>query len=318
MARLLPALLLLTACNPPLRFEEVWNEEDGALVSIWGPSPDEVWTVGGQIEQGAAWRGSGEDWEAIEVPQGVGLLNWVHGTGPDDLWLGGIQGALLHWDGSALTDESLDVPEAIWGLYADASDEVYAVGGTSAWGGEGARAWRRDATGWSEISLSSPASDASSLFKTTRIGDDIWLIGGAGVALAGRGDSFTSVPSGTAEDLVTVTAFDGGALIVGGRITGTAWTATTEGFTEVARTPAGLFGVTDLFDGSALVSGVRGYAARIHDVGGDNELEQLDTPNELLLHAVYAFPDDLTYAVGGNLDSSSGPYRGTLLMARTP
>ena len=106
------------------------------------------------------------------------------------------------------------------------------------------------------------------------------------------------------------------AVIVGGRVTGTVFRGSVNGLDPVASTPSGLFGVSVLADGRTLVSGVRGFLAA---VGPEvDEFQLLDVPNEHLLHAVWTTPGEFAYAVGGNLQSSIGPYRGTLLVARAP
>ncbi|MCO4746125.1 MAG: hypothetical protein KC912_15115 [Proteobacteria bacterium] len=307
------ALLGLSACSEPLRFEEVWAEADGALVSVWGSSAEDVWTVGGQIEDGGLWRGSEDQWEAVEVPE-VGLLNWVHGSSADDVWIGGIDGALLHVGPNGVTDHSLGVEDAIWGVLSLSPTEAYAVGGSSAWGGASARAWHFDGSAWAEIVIAT--TEASSLFKVALVGDEVWLIGAGGLALVGRGDSFATVPTGTSEDLVTVAAVNGQALIVGGRVTGSVFLGDADGLDEIATAPSGLFGVQDLGDGQALISGVRGYLATVDLETGESEI--IETPNERLLHAVWSSPGAHAYAVGGNLESSTGPYSGTLLVARAP
>lgn len=310
----LPMAGLLAGCGS-LRFEEVWAEEDGALVSVWGASPEAVFAVGGQPEAGAAWRGAEAEWAPIAIPE-VGLLDWVHGTGALDVWFGGIDGTLLHLGAEGVTDHSLDAEEAVWGVLALTPDEVYAVGGHSAFGGEGARAWRYDGSAWRAIALPAAAADARSLFKAALVGEQVWLVGAEGLALVGRGDAFELVPTGTAEDLVTVTAVDGRALIVGGRATGSVFTGDAAGLERLAQTPSGLFGVSDLGDGRALIAGVRGYLATVDLHTG--ALDVLDTPNELLFHAVWSSPGAHAYAVGGNLETATGPYRGTLLVARAP
>lgn len=312
---LLTLFFILTACQRPLQFEDVWTEDDGALVSIWGADADDVWTVGGQIDSGSMWRGSGKDWTAVEIPD-VGLLNWVHGSSSDNVWVGGIDGALLHVGPDGVVDHDLAVEEAIWGVLALSGTEAYAVGGTSAWGGDHARAWHFDGTAWTEITLPTEAADSASLFKAALVDDKVWLVGAEGLALAGREDSFAVVPTGTAEDLVTVTQSGGQALIVGGRNTGSVFLGTEDGLELLATAPSGLFGVQDLQNGQALVSGVRGYLATVDLASGLSET--LDTPNEHLLHAVWSSEDETSYAVGGNLGSSTGPYVGTLLVAKAP
>ena len=53
----------------------------GALMSVWGPSPGELFIVGGQPEAdgGRVLRGHDDSWEPESVPAGTGMLNWVYG-----------------------------------------------------------------------------------------------------------------------------------------------------------------------------------------------------------------------------------------------
>ena len=154
---------------------EVLIEDDprGAWLSAWGTAADDVWVVGGQPEQGAALHGSFDDLQEVALPEGTPLLNWVHGTGPDDVWVAGVAGTLLHWDGAAWTDHGIEVEEAIWGVYAVSPTEVYAVGGESGFGGEDAVALSWGGDGWTRLALPAEASGLSNLFKVHHDGSHL-------------------------------------------------------------------------------------------------------------------------------------------------
>ena len=42
--------------------------EVGFLSSVWGSGPDDVYMVGGQPEEGQAFRYDGTNWSAMELP----------------------------------------------------------------------------------------------------------------------------------------------------------------------------------------------------------------------------------------------------------
>jgi hypothetical protein len=126
-----------------LRFEDgaftrMQTPGTGTVFGIWGAAPDDLWAVGGSPggAQGAfAWRlqaGHGDSWQAAsEVPAELAARNalWkVFGHGPDDVWLVGTGGNVLHWDGSALTPSFTGIGESLFTVHANAT-RFAAVGG---------------------------------------------------------------------------------------------------------------------------------------------------------------------------------------------
>lgn len=110
-----------------------------------------------------------------EHPQPMPDHFWpVWGTGPDDVYVGGTSGTLLHFDGRAWS-----VAVESWGCF-------YAIGGSSAtdvWAvGEG-QAWHYDGTRWS-VDPSLPPGYSW---------QGIWASGPGDVYLAGFGSSFSAV-----------------------------------------------------------------------------------------------------------------------------
>lgn len=85
---------------------------DVTFFGVWGSSASDVWAVGGAVgsETPALWRRVDGVWSnaADGLPDGVGVLFKVHGTGPSDIWLVGNGGLALHWDGTAFTDVATD------------------------------------------------------------------------------------------------------------------------------------------------------------------------------------------------------------------
>ncbi len=290
----------------------------GAWLSVWGSSADDVWIVGGQPDAGVVLRGSGDQFSPVVLPVTVPILNWVHGTGPDDVWVGGIAGTLLHWDGATWTDHSQPVEEAIWGLYALAPDDVYAVGGASAWGGSTALALHYDGTAWTALDIPAQLEGPTNLFKVHAVSpDEVWAIGVGGVAMVGAGTSFAAAPTGIAADLVTANAAHGPLVVVGGRGTGVILEADgAGGLQRTVQAGAGLNGVMVYPSGTAVVVGELGYSG-LYSIADDTLDEVLGSTSDVL-HATWGTPGGTMYAVGGNLYTSSDSFQGVVLTAPAP
>ena len=291
---------------------------EGGFWSSWGPSADDIWVVGGQANAGAVMRGNTDGFASLPVPDGTPLLNWVHGTGTNDVWVGGLHGTLLHWNGAEWSDFSVDVEEAFWGVYAVSPDEVYAVGGLSGWGGSQRLAMRYDGSAWSDMTLPSEVDDLSALFKVHHDGQDVWIVGARGHALVGDGEVFEPVSTGVSLDVSTIhSRGDGQVVAVGGRETGLILMGNrVDGLTEVAQAPARLFGVHVLGSGDVVVGGMQGYLGQFQL--DDPTLNHLDSPTQDILHGVFGHDEAQLYAVGGNIGSISDDFKGVILTSTAP
>ena len=310
--------LSMTGCTQ-LSFRLALNEApEGGFWSAWGPSADDVWIVGGQADDGVVLRGSADQFEELAVPEGTPLLNWVHGTSSSDVWVGGLYGTLLHWNGSEWSDYSVDIEEAFWGIYAVSPDEVYAVGGLSGWAGEERIAMRFDGTQWSDITLPAELDGLRALFKVHHDGQNVWIVGAEGAVIVGDGVSFEPVSSGITIDISTVhSRGDGEVVMVGGLSMGVVLTGTREGgIQQIANTPARLFGVHVMDGGDVVIAGVNGYIGHFHL--DDKEVEPLPSPTDQVLHGVFGQSGETLYSVGGNLGGMTQDFVGVVLTAKAP
>lgn len=291
----------------------------GALLSVWGPSPDDVWAVGGQVEDvraagaGSAVRRRGGTWAVDELPAGTPLLNWVHGEG-DRVWVVGNAGAALRREGDAwvATDSGVDV--ALWGVWANGPSDVWAVGG-DAFDLEGDPVivhW--DGSAWTPATWPELDRRSSAFFKVWASGAaDVWVVGDGGVVLHFDGSAWAQVPSGTNDDLISLWGTgDGEILAVGGRQLGVlarwdgaAWTAG-----EVDRA-LGLNGVWMDESGNASIVGNRGAAGEVEAGALQATLEDVGA-GVMVLHGVFGFADGERIAVGGSLDRAP-PWTGLIL-----
>lgn len=150
-ALLFPFLIALAGCDllrqddpdtplPPGRRDYVWKVDTlstppgGFIYDIWGSSPNDVWAV---VEGGfpRLWHYDGEDWEAWPEFFSSSFLS-IFGFSTDNVWMGGGDGQIHHYDGNKWTlnhtyqvDGMLGAKiRAIWGTSAS---NIYAIGSVS-------------------------------------------------------------------------------------------------------------------------------------------------------------------------------------------
>lgn len=293
------------------------DTSEGAFLSVWGPSADDVWAVGGQTATvtdpgvGLIYRRIDGSWQPSDVPAGTPLLNWVHGAG-SEIWAVGNAGTALRYDGTQWEpiDTGVDVP--LWGVFVFGPTEVWAVGGDAFDRDTPGVILRYDGAEWAESTLPEVDREFSALFKIFGVApDDIHAVGASGVLLHFDGASWTQMPSGTASDMISLWGNEADDIIaVGGRAIGTIarwdgaeWTAE-----EVGRLP-GLNGVWMDPEGRATIVGANGATAVVRD-GFAAEDEDSAVFFEVL-HAVYGLDDGTRISVGGTLNSSP-PYLGLI------
>jgi hypothetical protein len=293
------------------------NDDRGAFLSVWRAPGGPLWVVGGQPDRGVVLQaaGSADDFVELALPDGVPLLNWVHGSSPDDVWVGGLSGTLLHWDGGAWSDHSLGREEAVWGIAVKSPTEAWAVGGESAWGGELGFAARWDGASWTEAALPVELQGATNLFKACYQGDVLWVVGVNGVAMREAGSGLEAVATGIQADLVTVHAAgpEGPLVVVGGRGTGVVLEGEGSGLSAGTQAISGLAGVSVLADGRAVVVGEMGFTA-VYDTVDNSLLETLPVTRDVL-HGVWSAPGEPIVAVGGDLYSAEGTFHGSIWVA---
>ncbi len=294
---------------------------EGALLSVWGFGEDDVYAVGGQPEAGVAWRFDGAAWGKLPLPEGA-LLNWVHGAG-DTLFMVGNGGRVLRRvAGGAFEALDSGQTQALWGVFAVAPDDVWAVGGEAV--GQTPPLpviLHFDGTSWTPATL--PAADRAyrAFFKVWASGPaDVYAVGQAGVVMHFDGAAWKQVLVGTDQDLISLWGTGPDRLaIVGGRShgvlarwDGAAWT--TDVLESQTGVPSpGLNGVFMDPTGTLLTVGDRGHVLRVAPGAFDYVRE--DTPTRVLLHGVWSTSAGHRVAVGGTL-LDSPPWEGVLLDSR--
>ncbi|WP_146646573.1 hypothetical protein [Labilithrix luteola] len=100
------------------------------LLSVWGTSDDDVWTVGrrGTVRH---YRADAPNWAIVNVPT-TQDLHAVWGSSSDDIWAVGDYGTILHFDGTSWQNSSAAFPIGqkpnLYGVWGSANNDVWIVG----------------------------------------------------------------------------------------------------------------------------------------------------------------------------------------------
>ena len=293
----------------------------GALLSVWGPEPGEVWAVGGQLAMvgdagsGAVLRRDADGWSPQTIPAGTPLLNWVHGA-DGVTWAVGNAGAAMRRQDGAWTRADTPVTVPLWGVFAVSGSEAWAVGGDPFDAmGTGVIVHFADEA-WTEVAVPMLDRPMPALFKVWgTAADDLHAVGDNGVVLHWDGSAWTQTPTSITDDLISLWGTGPAEIVaVGGRSTGVVarWDGASWTGQRLPSTPA-LNGIWMGPDGAAIVAGERGLVADLPP-GSDTPIAADTPPTLLILHAAFGFPDGTRFAVGGNL--ASPPYRGIILETR--
>lgn len=121
---------------------DTWTSDESVsevftLFGIWGSGPNDVWTVGGNLDapsNGAgAWHYDGAAWTRADLPaeaSNISAIYKVWGRSADDVWMVGSKGLAIHWDGSAWTATTTNTTTTLFTVNGDPDgEEVWAVGG---------------------------------------------------------------------------------------------------------------------------------------------------------------------------------------------
>ena len=307
-------------CSSGAPPETDWKEafdasEIGWMMSGWGPGDGSLWVVGGALFAGTIIQFEADEWSEVEIGFPVPLLNWVHGTSAADVFAGGNDGTILHFDGEDWTAQETPVSTPVWGIWAVAPDDVWAVGGDNLLG-DAPYVLHYDGEQWSLApipELERPGVRA--FFKVWGSGpDDIYAVGQNGAVLHWNGTEFTELGVGVSQDLIGIwgTGPDD-VTVVGGR--GTAELAHFDGVQWQRAPPSPLPGLNGVWTRRREVAhavGITGTMLRV-DPRTLEILEEVTVPTTLDLHAVFGDQSGVILAFGANFDF---PEQGVVLIRR--
>lgn len=293
----------------------------GALYSVWGPSPDNLYAVASQpldggLSAGAVYRWDGTDWSAEDLEEGTPGLNWVFGR-DDTRFAVGELGAILVRDGDsgAWNSHTCGTILPLWGVWGAAPDDAWAVGGDGF--NRDPIACHFDGETWTLTEFSELSFESHALYKVWgTAADNVWAVGDEGLILhyTGAKTGWTEVPSGANGDLISIWGTGPTEILaVGGRsggilsrYDGTSWQ------TETAPEFAGLNGVWMAADGTSTIVGPQGGIGVVEP--GQLAPVAEDSGTFLALHGVFGFDGGARWSVGGSLDMPP-PHVGVALVA---
>ncbi|MDH5491402.1 MAG: hypothetical protein OEY14_05560, partial [Myxococcales bacterium] len=203
------ALFALLACGPSSD-DGSWREAfdasaTGWLMNVWGPSPEELFIPGGTPTRGLIMHYDGERFSELALGIDVPLLNWCHGFGPSDVTVVGNAGTVLHFDGSAWSQQPTPTDQDLWGVWGSAPDDLWAVGGKGLLEGQ-ATILHFDGSSWQAETL--PVLARPRVYAFFKVwgssASDVWVVGQRGAVLHYDGSAWTEVPIGSSDDLVSV------------------------------------------------------------------------------------------------------------------
>lgn len=309
-------LLLVAACaddangpDPVPTLQHVATHPEAALLSVGGTGPDDVWMVGAQpapTAEGTVLHFDGADWSTVETGT-PHTMWWVHAFEDGPVFIGGGGATVLRVENGVVerTPTPAFFGNTVFGVWGAAPDDVWAVGGFA---GRAGFIWHWDGAEWTEAELPEDIPrngvELPSLFKVWgRASDDVWVVGGLGTVLHWDGTAWSNVPSGTREQLFTVTGTEDEIIAVGGSDQGVLLRGGLDGFVDDAPADAPLLqGVTVDADGTVFAAGLRGYAVRGTRPGAWEPMTiNVNVGNQGSIHALWSDYTGALWGAGGNV-----------------
>lgn len=311
--------LLLVAVTPASRAQQplrlVLRDLPGAVLSLTGTGPHDVWAVGADPGDGIGplvLHHDGTVWRRLR-PHVTGDLWWISERPVGGRYfLAGEGGLILELDPENGTFRTHTTPGTalLFGIWGAAEDDIWAVGGDLADEERGGVVWHYDGTAWApdERPRSAVPEGLPTLYKVWgRAADDVWVVGRRGVALHFDGSSWQRIATPEETPLFTVHGNSSVVAASGGSIRGRIVELQNQAFTDVA--PSGMLqlnGIHIAGDGSGLAVGIAGEYATRDAAGSWTAAPPADTP--LDFHAAWIDPEGGLWASGGDLSTglSSG------------
>ncbi len=303
----------LAACSTEgsdATWQVVADQLPASLMSVWAGSPSNVWVVGGappgatpivEHYDGTTWTKFALDASLVDID-----LWWVRGFEDGQIFIGGEKGTLLRTtDGSSF--DSMTPPRSdviVFGIWGAASNNVWAVGGTSANAGF---VWQYDGSHWTPFA-GLPAG-IGTCWKVNGLGaDDVWISGSNNTLMHWTGTGTLDSVSVPDPDMQQNNLFSIGAnskrvVSVGGSNQGVLYENDGAGWTTPLPSSAGLL----------ILSGVTVSENEVYAVGGGGEILRSASAGQWAsepsgttqsLHAPFIDPSGDVWAVGGHFNSN--------------
>jgi sugar lactone lactonase YvrE len=300
---------MCTVGNPPgeAPLNLVLNPLPVALLSVSGTSPSDVYAVGADPGDGFGpyvLHYEGDRWRRLNSGA-TGNLWWISVTPIDgDFYMVGEGGLILLYDPVAkmFTHETTPGTDTLFGIWGNARNNVWAVGGNPTDEQHGGVIWHFDGNTWNvEDTTTIQAGGIPTLFKVWGRNEfDVYAVGQNGMILHFDGTAWSQVPNTNTFGLFTVHGNADTIIATGGFFFGVILERSGDTFVE--RQPDASLQMNGVFvppDGKAMAVGIQGSYARRLASGWQLQTPVVDAP--LGFHAVWMDPEGGAWAVGGNL-----------------
>jgi hypothetical protein len=298
---------------PTFQWQAVQSDLPGALLSIWGTSATDVYTVGADANDGTgpqALHFDGTRWTRIDTGAGRGSLWWVQGVSATQVYMVGSEGTVLRYDPTRGTTEHMTTPSrapTLFGVWGATPSDVWAVGGST--DGNTGALWHYDGTAWTAQAAPGGLNDRTIWYKVYgSAANDVSVCGTNGALLHWDGTAWSqqAVPEAGRGPLFTVHGRAGQRFAVGGNVSGIVLesdSATAPWRAVSVETAPRLSGVFVPESGSALAVGNGG--ALFQRRGGSWRQVARPPRTQLDFHAVWVDPTGAVWTVGGELQTSA-------------
>ena len=177
--------------------------QKGELLSVWGTSRQNVWTVGAG---GQALHFDGCEWKELDTGTDKDLW-WVFGFPGGPVFMVGEGGTSLRYT-EAGGFEKLDtgVTVTLFGIWGSSPEDLWSIGFVPA-GSTPAAILHWDGKAWSPAQgLPSGIMGKGQFFKVWgSAADDVWVVGSGDLILHYDGTTWTEQPAGDGTDWITIT-----------------------------------------------------------------------------------------------------------------
>lgn len=289
-------------------------EENGALLSVWGSSPDDVWAAGGQADRGLLLHFDGERWSAVDI-DAPELLVWVYGFSAADVYAVGNGGLILHYDGDDWTRVESGTDRPLYGIWGASADDVWIAGGDPYAPAGSAILLRGRGDRFERVTDLPVELAPSAIYKVYGFAtNDFIAVGTGGTVLrwdgtwrremTPTGAPLFSVWGRGADDIYAVGGNSHSEVL---HYDGVAWSRIGD------ETGMPLSGVFTPEDGPAIAVGFDSYVVEVSPDGTDFVPEMPRLAPVPFLHGVWGDGQGTTYAAGGDLFAYPAPMTGVIM-----
>jgi len=190
------------------RFDgEEWTtilSDVGELFGIWGTGPTDLYVSG----DGRFLHFDGSEW--TEIPTGLSTefnrdrLLAVWGSDSDDVYVGGMDGRILRWDGVRLAQVLRVRGDNVHAIHGTGPEDVFAVGTRGL-------IWHFDGESWQEMD-SGTTAELNGVFAVSPM--EVYAAGERGTVLRYDGSNWGPEASGTSRELFGVFGLSPGRVYV--------------------------------------------------------------------------------------------------------